>query len=81
MSGTWHLHLDDGVLTVDLTAGIESADFERLYDGIVQEISAVEGVHIDIGHTPMTNTGRLLLNSLVAQLEARGLSVTVQPRP
>ena len=44
MSDAWNLHLDDGVLTVELTAGIESAEFERLYDGIVQEITAVEVV-------------------------------------
>jgi hypothetical protein len=79
MSGTWHLQLEDGVLTVELTSGIESADFERLYDGIVREISAVERVHIVVGPTPMTTTGGQLLSSLVAQLEARGLAVTVLP--
>jgi hypothetical protein len=81
MSGTWHLQLVDGVLTVELRSGIESADFERLYDGIVREINAVDRVHIDIGATLLTSTGNQLLGSLVAQLEARGLSVTVQPPP
>lgn len=81
MSATWHLQLEGGVLTVELSSGIESADFERLYDGIVREISAVERVHIDVGAAAMTTTGTQLLGSLVAQLEARGLSVTVQPPP
>ena len=81
MSDTWQLRLDDGVLTVELTAGIESAEFERLYDGIVQEISAVQAVLIDVGRIQMTNTASQLLDSLVAQLEARGLTVTVLRRP
>ena len=81
MSDAWNLHLDDGVLTVELTAGIESAEFERLYDGIVREISAIEAVLIDVGGIQMTNTGSQLLDSLIAQLEARGLTVTVLRRP
>ena len=60
MSDAWNLHLDDGVLTVELTAGIESAEFERLYDGLVREISAVEAVLIDVGGIQMTNTGSQL---------------------
>jgi hypothetical protein len=81
MSDAWNLDLDDGVLTVELRAGIESTEFERLYDGIVREISAVEAVLIDVGGIQMTNTGSQLLDSLVAQLEARGLTVTVLRRP
>jgi hypothetical protein len=81
MSAPWNLQLEDGILTVELASGIESADFERLYDGIVREISAVERVHIDVGATPLTATGSQLLGALVAQLEARGLSVTLSPAP
>jgi len=81
MSDAWNLDLDDGVLTVELRAGIESTEFELLYDGIVREISAVEAVLIDVGGIQMTSTGSQLLDSLVAQLEARGLTVTVLRRP
>lgn len=81
MSADWRLELVDGVLHVDLTGGLQSSDFERLYDGILQEMRAVDGVLIDIGDAKMTGTGDFLLDSLVAQLRARDVSVTVLRRP
>jgi hypothetical protein len=75
------LELADGVLRVDLTAGVVAADFERLYDGILQEIRTVHEVIVDVRGAQVSNTGNFLLGSLVAQLQARDVAVTVLRDP
>jgi hypothetical protein len=73
----WRFELVERVLRIDLTDGIEAGDFERLYDGILQQIADIDGVLIDLGDVTLSGTGTFLLDSLVANLRARDIATSV----
>jgi hypothetical protein len=75
------LNIVDGVLYVDLSEGIHAPEFEGLYDNILEEVSAETVVLVDVAGAKMSGTGDFLLDSLVTQLRARDVSVTVLRRP
>jgi hypothetical protein len=81
MSPAWRIEVTDRILRVDLTRGIEAGEFEHLYDDILLGIGEADEVSIDLGDATLTATGDFLLNSLVANLQAREVRATVLRRP
>ena len=79
MSPPWHQELNGRTLRVDVTEGMEPADWERLLDGIVREITAVDVVVVIA--LPAAENGltyEMLLEALVESLEKRGVSTRIE---
>ena len=79
MSPPWHQELTGRTLRVDVTAGMLAADWERLLDGVVREISAVDLVVL-VARPTVENglTYEKLLHALVESLEKRGVSTRIE---
>lgn len=78
----WRLELDGRTVRVDVTSGMEPGDWERLLDGILHEIDALDLVVV-IARPAVENTvaTELLLESLVKNLERRALATRIERAP
>jgi hypothetical protein len=75
----WRLEPDGRTLRIDLVTWLEGSEWERLFDGITQEISSVDRVTFVVPQEGPA-TAQLLLESFVQALQGRGLTVEVQRR-
>ena len=81
MPPAWRIEVNERIMRVDLTAGIEAGDLEHLYDDILLGIGEADEVTIDLGEATLTATGDFLLDSLVANLGSRDVRTTVLRSP
>jgi hypothetical protein len=76
----WRLEPHGRTLRIDLVDWLEGSDWERLFDGITQEIEAVDTV-VFVVPPEGPATAQLLMETFVQALQGRGLEVQVQRRP
>jgi hypothetical protein len=76
----WRLEPHGRILRIDLVDWLEGSDWERLFDGITQEIGAVDTV-VFVVPPEGPATAQLLMETFVQALQGRGLEVQVQRRP
>jgi len=76
----WRLEPHGRTLRIELDGWLEGGDWERLFDGITQEIAAVDTV-VFVVPPEGPATAQVLMESFVTALQGRGLEVEVQRRP
>jgi hypothetical protein len=75
----WRLEPHGRTLRIELEEWLGGGDWERLFDGITQEIAAVDTV-VFVVPPEGPATAQLLMESFVAALQGRGLEVHVERR-
>jgi hypothetical protein len=75
----WRVDRGDSTLSVDITEGMESQDWERLLETILHEIDGIDAVVLVASPAFFnTVTTELLIEALAKNLERRGLEVRIE---
>jgi hypothetical protein len=71
----WIMDIRERELVVNLSPGVEGGEWDRLLDAIIQELSNVDRVRLEVPASYESGNERQVLDTMVHVLIRRGLDV------